>query len=152
MLTLNIPLPTPRCHIHRKTQLYKTKYTPAVTRYVATLQHYVGQDYKRHTHTATQYTHFAGPFCTSQPPCSCTVHAFMRRRRCPQETCRLPSADCHGTLTAQQLHVAHHSTFRCAADSYENRSHSTEYVQICHTVQMSYRIATQSVKKYGNCE
>jgi len=29
--------------------------------------------------------------------------------------------------------VAQHITFRCAADCYANRNHSTEYVHICHT-------------------
>jgi len=55
-----------------------------------------------HTHTHTQ---FAGPFFTSQLSCSFTVHASMRRRRRPQEKCGLPSADCHGTLAVQQLHL-----------------------------------------------
>jgi len=60
---------------------------------------------KAYIHRDAVYTHFAGPFFTSQLSCSFTLHASMRCRRCPQEKCGLPSADCHGTLAVQQLHL-----------------------------------------------
>ena len=135
-----LPLSTPLSYLHRKRQLYKTKYTPAVTWYFTTLQHYVEQDYKKHIYIPRRCKH---TICRAVLyfPAVLQFHGTRLHATSPMPTgkvrpsvSRLPWNSCSSAASPADVHRTWPNTapFGARRILNENRNHSTEYVQFCH--------------------